>query len=450
MLNTHQFGASRHSVRCNRSIPWGEASWRFAIASCTKHATTIRMLRTVRISLRDDSDVRATVHAFRSASAAISAAAFNDGKPLSAVALQRNVYEVVKLHINSAQMACSVLRRVAAAYESAKSNKHPVAKPFAFARPLALWLIGERGRDARVCPDGTLSIWTINGRKRLRFTVPEPLQADFRAAIEFKALQVVIREGRLVATLSITLPDVAGAGATPIGVDLNETNAVVAVDAAERILFVSGRSKKIHDARTRKTRKRLQKKLAILKAQKRSTKSVGRVLKRLGRKQSRRTIDLARCTAKLLCEWAPSDAVIALEDLSPPKATKKQIAGTSEKRTALRRRLSSFAYSTFRIAILSRAERTGKAVVFVNPAFTSQRCSQCKQIGTRTRHQFSCDGCGHVDHADINAARNIRDLYCASRRSGLPVNQPPKPLREASPGYNPGSLTDPSRSAPLL
>lgn len=55
-------------------------------------------------------------------------------------------------------MTCTAIRLVAGAYASAKANKKPAQRPFAFTRPTALFLVGERGRDARFCDDGTLSI----------------------------------------------------------------------------------------------------------------------------------------------------------------------------------------------------------------------------------------------------------------------------------------------------
>ena len=359
----------------------------------------------------------------------MSEVAFNDGKPLTNVGLQRVKYREIKKILPSAQMACSVTRHVAAAYKAAVSNKRPVTKPFAFSRSCALWLIGSTGRDARVCDDGTLSIWTVNGRKRVPFIVPKRLRADFDAAIEFNALQACERKGVLVVTLCLTLPDVPTAGTSAVGVDLNETNALVAVDAQDRTLFVSGKEQRVRNRRTHKTRNRLQKKLATLKAQKRSTKSVGRVLKRLGRKRYNRTRDFARCSAKLLCDWAPKDALIALEDLKIPQATKKRIPGKSPARKKLRLRFSSFAYRIFRTAIESRAERIGIAVVAVNPKFTSQDCSRCKKRGDRKRHRFSCEACGHADHADVNAARNIRDLAAPKGAVGCPSTSPEASLR---------------------
>lgn len=45
----------------------------------------------------------------------------------------------------------------------------------------------------------------------------------------------------------------------------------------------------------------------------------------------------------------------------------------------------------------------------VNPAYTSQTCFACKLVDARNRKSqaFRCIGCGHQDHADVNAAKNI-------------------------------------------
>jgi len=45
-----------------------------------------------------------------------------------------------------------------------------------FKRPAALFLVGERGRDADFRADGTLSIWTVAGHKRITYTVPAALR----------------------------------------------------------------------------------------------------------------------------------------------------------------------------------------------------------------------------------------------------------------------------------
>jgi transposase len=69
-------------------------------------------------------------------------------------------------------------------------------------------------------------------------------------------------------------------------------------------------------------------------------------------------------------------------------------------------------------AISNRAERSGMAIGLVNPAYTSQTCHQCGLIGVRKRHRFTCPSCGHQDHADVNAARNIRDRFVVFTHDG--------------------------------
>ena len=113
--------------------------------------------RTVTILLPSDPDLLETVKTFQQVQQALSEPCFNDGWPLGALELQKQCYHAIKGKLNS-QMTISAMRLVAGAYKSAKSNKKPVTKPFGFYRARALFLVGERGRDADFRQDGTLSI----------------------------------------------------------------------------------------------------------------------------------------------------------------------------------------------------------------------------------------------------------------------------------------------------
>ena len=54
-----------------------------------------------------------------------------------------------------------------------------------------------------------------------------------------------------------------------------------------------------------------------------------------------------------------------------------------------------------------RAWVRGIPVIYVNPAYTSKRCSRCGCFGRRFRKHFECPHCGYMAHADVNAAFNI-------------------------------------------
>jgi putative transposase len=372
--------------------------------------------RSVTILLPDDSDLRATVVAFQRVQQDLSETAYSHGKPLSAIALHHAMYTRVVGTLNS-QMTCSAIRLTAGAYASAKANRHSIERPFAFRRARALFLVGQRGRDADFRADGTLSIWTVAGRKRLSYTVPAAFTATLARAKEIDSLTVIERNGRLVGRVTLTIAAPEPVGIHPVGVDLNETNALVAVDPDGKTLFVSGKAVKVANKRNYKTRKRLQMRHAARKAGHQDTRSVRRVFKRLGRKRSNRTHTFAQTVAKQLVTFAPANAVLVFEALTVPQPRKGNVG-----RKATRRRLSVWQRQLIRTAAECRAQEVGMIVAEVNPVYTSQTCSRCGLRGIRKRHAFTCPSCGHTAHADVNAAVNIRNRYTVFRDGGLPVS----------------------------
>jgi len=396
--------------------------------------------RTITIKLPDDADLRATLATFRDVQNAVSEDAFNGGAPLAAVPLQRIVYGRVKGTLNS-QMTITALRLVVGAYttavkgrnrrlkaEARRKKRHlakgwryteRLIKPLSvcrFERMAAMFLVGVRGRDADFRTDGSLSIWTVGGRKRLSYEVVPAHRPLFDAAKEIDSVTVIERGGHLYGRVALTLDAPDPKGVVPVGIDLNETNALVAVDADGEELFISGLATKVKNKRTMRTTTRVQKKLATRKAEHKDTRAVRRVIQRLSGRRSRRTRDFARVTAKRLVAWAPADAILVFEDLaSIPKPEKGLTRGV-----ALRRRLSLWQHDAIRSAITSKAEMVGMAVVFVDPAYTSKNCSRCGLRGVRRRHSFTCPHCGYAQHADVNAAINIRSRFVQSRLDAAP------------------------------
>ena len=65
-------------------------------------------------------------------------------------------------------------------------------------------------------------------------------------------------------------------------------------------------------------------------------------------------------------------------------------------------------------------ERFGITSAEVNPAWSSQTCSDCGFVARKNRRSqsvFSCRACGHEINADVNAARNLESGCSAFDRS---------------------------------
>ena len=375
------------------------------------HSIGMEIKRTIPIIINDTPALKALVEEYSRYQRAISPAAFNDGDVLSAVDLHNAVYHHVPVGLN-AQMKCSAIRSVIAAYASARSNGKPAERPFVFKKASALFLYG---RDCRFLKHGGLfSISVFGGRAKLAYHIPEYAQEDFKNAKSYDSVTVT-RDGKVRLCLTLEVPEPSGD--IPVGIDLGATNALVASTDTDT-LFLSGKRNKVRNQRTRKVRQRLQKRLADRKAQKKDTRSVRRTLKRLGRRNSNRSQTFCKETAAKLCKWIPENSVLVFEDLRIKKVRKGR-----RNRSGTNRKLSQWFYNMMIQACTSRAERDGIAVAFVNPAYTSQRCSKCGQLGERWGHSFKCS-CGHNDHADVNASHNVRLTFTVLRSSGLQSTSP--------------------------
>jgi putative transposase len=86
-----------------------------------------------------------------------------------------------------------------------------------------------------------------------------------------------------------------------------------------------------------------------------------------------------------------------------------------------------------------KAAASGGTVIYVDPRFTSLQCRACGHTAAGNRESqaaFRCQQCGHADHADANAARNIlaRGLVLATGEI-VPAHAPghgaPRPRKTA-------------------
>lgn len=78
-------------------------------------------------------------------------------------------------------------------------------------------------------------------------------------------------------------------------------------------------------------------------------------------------------------------------------------------KTGLNRSIRDAGWGQFLDLVNAKAESAGREFIQVNPAYTSQTCSECghREAANRDGKVFLCRSCGHRDDADINAAVNI-------------------------------------------
>lgn len=180
------------------------------------------------------------------------------------------------------------------------------------------------------------------------------------------------------------------------------------------------------------------KKLAELEEKIRKLKSVcsrkNRCAEKNGHKYSKSQEKRNRLIAKLISKksrivshllhqasayYAKRYSIIRIEDLSVANMTasargNKDNPGKNVKQKAgLNRSILESSWFKFRTMLMYKAEEFGGQVILVPPEYTSQRCSTCGHISAEnrpTRNEFLCVACGHSEHADINAAKNIRDI----------------------------------------
>lgn len=136
------------------------------------------------------------------------------------------------------------------------------------------------------------------------------------------------------------------------------------------------------------------------KLQRKGTKSAKRKLKRLSGKQKRYMCWVNHNVSKQIVNSADT---IVLENLKGIRKSRNKFMGKR-----LNRWLNSWTFYQLQSFIKYKAEFQGKRVVFVNPYLTSQKCSNCENLGSRYFDSFVCQHCGFSSQADFNASCNLR------------------------------------------
>ena len=138
--------------------------------------------------------------------------------------------------------------------------------------------------------------------------------------------------------------------------------------------------------------------------------------------------------------YANNHSTVVIEDLrvrnmsSSARGTKEEPGARVRQKAGLNRAILDVGWHELRRQLAYKCERSGAKLLVVDPRYSSQQCRSCgvvDAISRRSQADFVCVACGHVAHADVNAAQNIlaRGLGYAGATpvsvcGGLAVGQP--------------------------
>ncbi|MFH1405520.1 MAG: transposase [Patescibacteria group bacterium] len=188
-----------------------------------------------------------------------------------------------------------------------------------------------------------------------------------------------------------------------LGVDLGENN--LAAMSTGR-LFGGGKLRHDRDCALA-LRKRLQSN---------GSKSAKQLLQKISGKEARHVKYVNHVISKAIVEEARITEcdTIAMESLT--NIRRRIRAGKR-----IRSRLHRWSWAQLQAFVEYKAQAVGLNVVFVNPAYTSQICANCGQLGVRQKHRLVCKFCGIQRHSDLsvndtNASQNIRRIAVSPTR----------------------------------
>jgi IS605 OrfB family transposase len=361
----------------------------------------MQLQRTIVLNLEPHAALAETLAEAAKALNLVSAVAFEEGTT-SRYALQKLSYKAVRDQTKLiAQMACRVMRSVASAHKSAKSNKRQLKKPAAFEANSVTLEGGVRGREFRLYPD-LVNISTVQERLKLLYTCGD-FQWAYLQDNWFPQAAKLIRAQRkkgerfelhVMVTKEVEPTEHVSGGV--LGVDTGRRYLAVASTGEEACFFPAGhlKPKKEHLIRLRG------------KLDSKGTHAAKRTRERIARRERRLTADFQHCTAKSLVKMAQDKGcgVIAVERLNGIR----QRTGAKGKKA--RYHHQTWAYAQFLRLLNNKANSAGISVVAVDPANTSRACICCGHTAKENRKKLSfyCQYCHYSLHADLSAARNIR------------------------------------------
>lgn len=255
-------------------------------------------------------------------------------------------------------------------------------------KPMAIW----NNQNYKVS-DGAISFPMLQGGKSRRFRIKAIMTRTQMLALSnarLGTLRITQKSGKWIAQIAYEATEATVTPGKTMGVDLGLKCPAVATTSTGKVQFF-GNGRQVKQKRRHFQTKR--KKLGKAKKQK--------AIRNLGNKEQRWMRDCDHKLSHQIVNFAAANgcSVIKMEQLANIRKT----ARTSRKNN---RSLHNWSFYRLASFIEYKANLLGIQVVYVDPAYTSQRCPNCGALNKAKDRNYECS-CGLKMHRDIVGARNI-------------------------------------------
>jgi putative transposase len=213
--------------------------------------------------------------------------------------------------------------------------------------------------------------------------------ADSPIVGDIKLTTIVNECNGFYACITCELPDIVITNTRSIGIDMGITN--FAITSNDQ--FISNpRHFKKHERQLRRENRSLSRKVKFSNSWRKQVKRLSLLHNKIA---NVRKDFLHKQSTQIANEYA----TVYMEDLN--------IKGMSKNRK-LSKHILDAGWGMFRIMLEYKTNVTA-----INPAYTSQTCNACGEkdkVSRISQSEFVCTSCGHIAHADINAAKNIKRI----------------------------------------
>jgi len=344
------------------------------------------MFRTIKLKLPYDRPLIETARQFKEATQIVLDYGFENGT-FNKNKLNKGTYQIVREKIPTLPSALVQTARDTASEALKATNLQKRIEKKSLT-------IRYDNRTFKFYPDShTVSLTTVHGR--LIYPVAySPLIDKYRG--EYTNAQLVVDEkrNRMFIMMQVKMQDKKA--------EKKEEVKVLGIDRGIKNIAVLSNNTFFNSKHLREVKGRYQ--YLRRRLQHLGTRSAHRKLKKLSGRERRFVRNLNHVISKKIVSL-PYD-VFALEALEVAKL-KRNSEGKE-----FRQKLGSWSPTELQKFIEYKAQDLGKTVVYVNPKYTSQRCSKCGYVDRNNRKEsiFKCKNCGFELNADLNASRNIEVL----------------------------------------